>query len=238
MFAARAADRTPRPDSSPGRPAADTGKPSRSGRLLTLLRKLVDYGKELAGSLRRRNTLDYDTAICFGSADLQSILQRITQGLHRAAELEARIIRSAVRLDRQPTASRDAPAKPCAAHAARPSAEPTDPRKPTEPADARLARLATPAAIAAAVRRRPIGAVLADICRDLGIMPSHPLWHDLHRAIMTTGGDAARLLMEEIKRPFAIPVDDRLTDLVLPADMVLPWAMEPPPSVSAAARPP
>jgi hypothetical protein len=33
--------------------------------------------------------------------------------------------------------------------------------------------------IAAEVRRRPIGAVIADICRDLRILPSHPLWRDI-----------------------------------------------------------
>jgi hypothetical protein len=41
------------------------------------------------------------------------------------------------------------------------------------------------------VRRRPVGAVIADICRDLGILPSHPLWRELSEAIIRLGGSLA-----------------------------------------------
>ena len=56
-----------------------------------------------------------------------------------------------------------------------PDARPTD---PTE--DPRLARLPTEEEIAEEVRRRPIGAVIVDICCDLGIAPG-----DLERGTWT-----------------------------------------------------
>jgi hypothetical protein len=65
-----------------------------------------------------------------------------------------------------------------------------------------LARLPTPEQIAAQVRRQPIGAVIADICRDFGITASHPLWRDVQRAIIKHGGSLARLAIDIINRPW------------------------------------
>ena len=62
-----------------------------------------------------------------------------------------------------------------------------------------LANLPTPEQIAAMVCRQPIGAVLAYICRDLGIPASHPLWRELHLAINQYGGNWLRLAMEEAR---------------------------------------
>jgi hypothetical protein len=42
--------------------------------------------------------------------------------------------------------------------------------------------------------------VLADICRDLGILPSHPLWRELHLTIIRERGNVARLAMDTIHR--------------------------------------
>ena len=54
--------------------------------------------------------------------------------------------------------------------------------------------------IAAEVRRRPVGAVIADICRDLGIVPSNPLWRELSLAIIDNGGNLATLFKDTWKR--------------------------------------
>jgi hypothetical protein len=78
-----------------------------------------------------------------------------------------------------------------ARQAAPPDAQPADPAQ-----DPRLARLPTEEQIAAEVRRRPVGAVIADICRDLGIMPTHPLWGDLSPVILRYGGNLPRLWRE------------------------------------------
>ena len=68
--------------------------------------------------------------------------------------------------------------------------------------DPRLANLPTPEQIAAKVRRQPIGAVLADICRDLGIAPNHPLWNELRNAINAFGGNFIRLVGDRLDRAF------------------------------------
>ena len=181
--------------------SADLPPPTRSGGLLSLVRKLIDYGRELAATLRQC-AVPHDTAHLrrsFGTCDLAVILARITQGLRRAGLLEERIVGAAARLDAEPqpkpTPSPRTPrARPC-------EAAPPAPRQTQAPAadtDPRLAHLPTPDEIAAMVRRQPIGAVLADICRDLGIVPSHKLWHELHAAIDKYGGNFVRLVMDRI----------------------------------------
>jgi hypothetical protein len=172
-----------------------TPEPSRVGRLLGLVRKLIDYGRELAATLRHHSaTIDLAAATRpFGTRDIALILAHITRGLHRANALEARLVRNAARLDAPPR-PRAAPATAKPAAAARPPAAP--------PADARLAHLPTPEQFAAEVRRRPIGAVIADICRDLGIMPSHPLWREVQMAMIRYGGSLANLVRDLIHQSF------------------------------------
>ena len=167
-------------------------KPSRSGRLLSLIRRLIDYGRDLAATLHERAATDTRFAMrSFGIADLALILVRIKRGLLRADALEARLVQNATRLDaeRKP---RSAP------NQRKPRPGPATPR--TQAPDAPLAELPSEAEIAAWVRRRPIGAVIADICRDLGIGCDHPLFRELHDAIMTEGGSCTRLVMEIIGR--------------------------------------
>lgn len=83
---------------------------------------------------------------------------------------------------------------------------PPDPH-PSDPADdPRLARLPTEEEIAAEVRRRPIGAVIVDICRDLGIAPGHldrAFWDEINHAIMMYGGSLARFFTNLHERLFA-----------------------------------
>jgi hypothetical protein len=203
--ASPAAAPTDRPDPHQDRPAA--GAPSRTWGLLGLLRKLVDYAKEFASTLHQRATAPdfYLVARRFGTADLALILARITRGLHLAGALEARLLR---RADDEKNA---APVPPAPAPAVR------DPslRQPraTQPAasganragDDLSARLPTAEEIAADLRCRPIGAVLADIARDIGIMPSHRLWRELCLAVGMHGGSFGRL-WRDVTRP---AFDDR-----------------------------
>ncbi|HME27026.1 MAG TPA: hypothetical protein VKI44_37850 [Acetobacteraceae bacterium] len=181
--------------------AAATGpvsanQPSRVARLLDLARKLIDYGKELAVTLRQRDVVH--VARCFGTRDIALILSSITRGLLRANALEARLVQNAARLDAVPR-RRDAPAQ----RRPRP-ARPADPCG--DEADPRLAALPTPEQIAAEVRRRPIGVVIADICRDLGILPSHPLWRELSLLIIRHGDSLAALVMDVIARGCGSPL--------------------------------
>ena len=170
-----------------------TTEPSRSGRLLSLVRKLIDYGKELAATIRRRAVTDPTSIrVCFGTTDIALILGRINRGLQRANELESRVLRCADTLD--------APGAPAKARSA-PKAQPAPPAEPAEP---RVIRLPTPERIAAQVRRRPIGAVIADICRDLGIIPSHPLWRELQLVIIRHNGNYAALVKDILEQAFPL----------------------------------
>ncbi len=169
-------------------------QPGRSASLLGLVRKLIDYGRELAATIRQRAFTDPGPLIsCFGTADVALILARISRGLHRANALEARLIRNADRLDATPQAA-SSPRMPRAPRQA--------PAPSADEADARLVHLPTPEQIAAKIRRQPIGAVIADICRDLGILPSNPLWRELQIAIIREGGNLANLIKDIINQAF------------------------------------
>ena len=185
-----------RPDPHQDRPATGADAPTRTGRLLGLLRTLIDYGRQLAGTLQQR-TAATDTADVtrdFGTFDIGEILARIARGLLRAAALETRL---SSRLARQQAAPA---AVPSARSPRQPRAAPPVDRITRAAADPGLARLPTAEYIAAEVRRRPVGAVIADICRDFGIVPSNPLWRELSLVIIENGGNLATLFKDTWKR--------------------------------------
>jgi hypothetical protein len=170
---------------------------SRTGRLLGLVHSLIDYGKDLASTPQHRTAATNLAAITrnFGTIDIALIVSYITRALHRAAALEARLIlRIACKQDAPAPASTASPHRQ--PRAARPAAQ-----RPND-ANPRLAGLPTPEEIAADVRRRPIGAVLVDICRDFGIVPAHPLWRALTAAITDHGGNFVALFRAVTKRAF------------------------------------
>ncbi len=171
-------------------------QPSRSGRLLAFIRKLIDYGRELAATVRQRVAAEPNFARTgFGTADLAAIIGRIARGLLLAQALEARVLRRAAWLDKGPR-----PRKPRSEPKPKPSASP--PADETEPPEPRLAGLPTAEQIAAEVRRRPIGAVIAEIYLSLGILPSHPLWLDVKEAMHEFGGSLTKLLKNIFDRTF------------------------------------
>jgi hypothetical protein len=176
---------------------------SRVGRLLELVRRLIDYGKELAATLTQSSVTPDPgaTARAFGTRDIRLILARITLGLLRANALEARLVESA-HPDAAPAAC-GAPARrvdPRVTSEDRPRTAAAPATQRTSAAGLDLTHLPTPEQIAAEVRRRPIGTVIADICRDLGIMADHPLWRKLNLAILTYGGSLVPLYKDIIRR--------------------------------------
>ena len=182
-------------------PVADHApEPSRNNRLLGFLRKLIDYGTQLVHSLQQRTaaTALVTVVLRFGTRDIALILSRIARGLQLANALEAKLIRRPVRQDpvliRTPSERKprtdEPPAKPRASRAV-----------------SRLPDLPTAEEIAAALRNRPIGAVIADICRDLGIVPADPLWGEVMMVVVEYGGNLAKLYTDVFDRLFGRPGD-------------------------------
>ena len=106
----------------------------------------------------------------------------------------------------QPCRARRGPrtSAPCGAphRAPRAPAPVAPPRSPTPPSARRGPAPRPPAhrqEIAAEVRRRPVGAVIVDICRDLGITPGRldrAFWDELGRMIILHGGNFVRFLKD------------------------------------------
>ena len=185
----------PAPTTEPDPHRAGAGVPAALGRVLSLVRKLIDYGKQLVGTVQQRAAAPNFAHFArpFGTADLAVILARITAGLRRAAALEARLCqRAASGRDltpspiRLPGTSGPRPARQVAPPDAQPEPQPADHAE-----DPRLARLPTEEEIAAEVRRRPVGAVIVDICCDLGIAPGDldwAFWDEIRHAVIMYGG--------------------------------------------------
>ena len=87
------------PDPHQDRPATGVDAPNRTGRLLTIVRTLIAYGRHMAAALQQcTSATDLgDITRHFGIADIGEIVPRITRGLLRAAALEATLVSRPVR---------------------------------------------------------------------------------------------------------------------------------------------
>jgi hypothetical protein len=170
--------------------------PTRIGRVLAVVRMLIGYGKQVAEAVQRRagQPLLAAGTLPFGTLDPAAILARIACGLRRAAALEARLTGFAARGQDLPLPQPTPPTRPSQAAAISRERKPPAPRpRPANRADPD--GLPTAAQIAAEVRRRPVGAVVADICRDLGLLPGQcdrAFWKELSDVITTYGGKLSR----------------------------------------------
>jgi hypothetical protein len=185
-----AAAQTDRPDPHQDQAAAGVEAPTRGGRFLNAVRRLIGYGKALVEALRQPAASPSLPTITrsFGCNDIAAILVRIARGLHRAAALEAWLITWVPR--REAAAARaPAPRQPRAAQPAAPRADDAGPAQPPTLED-----------IVARDRRRPIGAVIAEICCDLGISPNHELWREVSSAIIQGGGNIVTLFRDACSR--------------------------------------
>ena len=205
---------TPRPVPTAAAPAA-ADQPGRFAPLLSLVRKLIDYGRQLAATLQQSTSAAnlHDIAAGFGTYDLARIVASIIQGLHRATALQARLRH----LETHPPPPPPSPAVSLAPRQDRPAAarRPAAPR-PRLAADTTV-HVPTPEEIAVKVGCQPIGEVIADICRDLGILPSHPFWRDLSLAIVQFGGRLGRLCVDITNRPWLDPATRQPVAIPAPA---------------------
>ena len=85
------------PTTDPDPPRSVPAMPAAIGRVLSVVRKLIDYGKQLASTVQQRATAPGFArfAARFGTADVAAILACITNGLLHAAALEARLCQRA-----------------------------------------------------------------------------------------------------------------------------------------------
>jgi hypothetical protein len=209
------------PDPHPDQAAAGVQAPTRRGRFLNAVRRLIGYGKALVETLRQPVASPSlpTFARCFGSNDIAAILARIARGLHRAAALEAWLITWVPRRQAASARSARAPRQP---RAAQPAAPRTDPAQPPTLAD-----------IVARDRRRPIGAVIAEICCDLGIIPNHELWREVSAAVIQGGGNLVTLFRDAVSRLEVALFDP--SGIAPPAWPAMPW---PPSPAASGAGPP
>lgn len=202
---------------------------SRFQRLVGFVQRLIDYGKELAAAFQRGEIpLDPadpgSAAHRFGTRDLRIVLARIARGLLLAEALQARLTRRGDPSEAPPRA------------AAAPRSETRAPRerapRPETDREPDPDNLPTAEMIAEAIRHRPVGAVLADICRDFGITPPHPAWREMFEFIICYGGQLVPLFKDTAARLSRVPPP------VPPADVPLgiwpvctgpPW----PPAIAA-----
>jgi len=196
----------------------DRALPPRVGGFLGLLRTLIAYGTNLAGTLRQ-HAADPRLLPCFAhvaiilrTGDLTLILARVSRALLRAAALEERLRRLAARGQDLRDPMRPVPTpKPRKKRARRKPA----PRLHDPAQEPSLESPPTLEQIAAEDRCRPIGAVLVDICLDLGIVRGQmdrATWNQLHDYIISYGGDlgafaSSRLRWPRPRDPIPIPVD-------------------------------
>ncbi len=190
--------------------------------LLGLVRALVVIGQELLDGLCRFGT--EDLLARFSSANIALIVARVRRGLMIAAALEQRLVRHGHRLDGVSPRTRTEVARPRT-----PDLDKKRPERSRKPrfdaaADdaALLAGLPSAEEIARRLRRQPVGAVLADLCLDLGIDGRHVLWRELHKAILCHGGDLSHLLDAWRQRW-------RLRDAATPVETAVTPAQEAPP---------
>jgi hypothetical protein len=206
----------PAPTTDPDSDRAEEDVPPALGRVLSLVRKLIDYGKQLAATVQQHaSAADFALfARPFGTSDLATILARIAAGLCRAAMLEARLCQRAARgqdLTMRPIRM-PAIRVPGVAQQVGPPATRSDPECTNPAEDPRLARLPTEAEIVAELRRRPVGAVIVDICRDLGIAPGHldrAFWDEIRHAIIAYGGSLAGFFSNLHRRLFAFALGEQ-----------------------------
>ena len=192
-------DRPTHLDPAPDRSAGNAPVPEGIARLLCLLRWIIDYGTQFATALQQRaaGTNFARIASRYRTSDLAAILTRIRRGLLLAAGLQARLLRRAA-------TGRDVAPAPlrCPLPQAPRAGDPQRQRTPrrTKIIDLPLDRLPTAEQIASELRHRPIGAILVDICRDLGILPGDltgAQWRELSDVIIEYGGSLAVLLFKE-----------------------------------------
>ncbi len=175
-------------------PRAVSAKPSRTAALLHIIGQLIEAGLERIATIRSQPDPEEirTIGIAFGTFNLTLIVSRILRGLRIAVALRDWVTANAPRIDAPPPVRIASP-------------RPSSPHRKPKPSEAEgnaalLDRVPTDREIAEMLRHRPIGAVLVDICADLGIGIDHPLWHEVKSFVIVHGGQELRVLKRTFQR--------------------------------------
>lgn len=193
----RNAPSTAEPTSRPEMDGA--GVPEGIARLLHVLQWIIGYGRTFVETLHQRSAEEFHSfARRYRRSDFGEIIARIKRGLLLAAALEETLLKRA-------RTGRDI--APVDVRYATPRADRTSDNtnkrrrvRHTKIVDMPPDRLPTAEEIAAELRRRPLGAVLVDICRDLGIQPgdlTREQWEELRDLILRYGGNPNDVIFAE-----------------------------------------
>ena len=182
--------------------------PKNIAQLLYVVRTLLEFAHHLVATIERRAAMPGFSlfATLFGTAKLPIILAHLHRGILRATALENLLLKRAATgrdVEVAPLRIRAAPGAPSADAGADPLNEPlnaqiermaADRAKHDAPIDPD--RLPTLEEIEAEVRHRPFGRTIADICRDLGVLPgmcTRAFWDAVMDAIACYKGSVVTL---------------------------------------------
>ena len=179
--------------------------------VLHAVRILLGYGRHLLDTVRQRATAPTfpSIAACFGTANLSTILAHLRRGILRAAALERFLLARAatgrdIDIVIRRTRTDEPPPPPAAPQAEQPAKPKAAPRPALPPgSDDPELFMPTPEDLDRQVRRRAVGRTIAEICRDLAVVPGFctpVFWNHLFEVMHYFGGSVANVMREKTNR--------------------------------------
>ncbi len=207
----------PAPASPPDPPQDQPGipVPEYIAVVLHVVRILLGYGHHLLGTVRQRAAAPTFPAIaaCFGTANLSTIMAHLNRGILRARALQrfllaraatGRDINIVIRRTRTDEEPPPAPADAQPEQPAAPAATTKAPRPSLPPgSDDPELFMPTLEELERQVRRRAVGRTIAEILRDLAVVPGFctpAFWNALFEVMHYFGGNVATVMREKARR--------------------------------------
>jgi len=206
------------PDPPQDQPGKTTPVPEYIAALLYAVDMLLGYGRHLFATIRHRAAAPtFPTiAAAFGTSNLSTILAHLNRGILRAAALERFLLARAatgrdismvtrrVRTDETPPEPPDPQSEPPTEPTTTPKAKP---RKSLPPGwDDPELFMPTQEDLDLQVRRRAVGRTIAEICRDLAVVPglcTSAFWNGLFELMHYFGGNVVTVMREKSRRQHA-----------------------------------
>jgi len=166
------------------------GLAGQNARLLDVVRALIGFGRHLAAALLARDPAENPLRLIrhFGVPTVAEIVERVAYALRLAMVLEMRLTeRLSKRVPERAVAS--ARARQRAPGAPRAKRDPLADEPPPDP-------LPSVEELARAIRHRPVGDVIVDICRNFGIETDHPLYRQVYDALLLEPTNSVIRLIE------------------------------------------